>query len=75
MNTVISEKSAYERLFRQDLEDHIHLQMQKLHALCVNNSLLSSQQEAVSANVRLHYAMIMEEQCNELQKLLDQFFK
>ncbi|MBE8715737.1 hypothetical protein [Cellvibrio polysaccharolyticus] len=75
MKTVIAEKSVNPLPHKQDLEDRIHLQMQKLHALCVTHTLLNSQPHPVHGNVRLHYALILEEHCDELQQLLDRLFQ
>ena len=74
MKTAIAEKSVNLQRNKQDLEDRIHLQMQKLHALCVTQTLLNSQPHAIHAKVRLHYALILEEHCDELQQLLDKLF-
>ena len=75
MKTAIAEKSVNLQQTKQDLEDRIHLQMQKLHALCVTQTLLNSQPHAVNANIRLHYALILEDHCDELQQLLDRLLR
>lgn len=75
MKTTAAEKSVNLQLNKQDLQDRIHLQMQKLHALCVTQTLMDSQPCPVHANVRLHYALVLEEHCDELQQLLDRLFR
>lgn len=59
----------------QQLEDRIHVQMQKLHALCVSQRLLSSHTDPLPDNTRLHLAIILEEACDDLQALLDLRFQ
>jgi len=75
MKSLTPGKLSPERLFKQDLEDQVHLAMQKLHALCVTQTLLNSQEQPVSPSVRLHYAMIMEEQATELRRLFDNLLR
>lgn len=57
-----------------DLEDAIFLAADKLQALCTVQSELESSECPMSDKTRSHYSIILEDQMNELRRLLEQHF-
>jgi len=73
----VQNKDIEETTFMADqanLEDAIFLTADKLQALCTIQSQMETNECLVSNKTRSHYALIIEEQVNELRELLEQHF-
>lgn len=77
MLTTIKNQDIAETLNQRgctDLEDEIFLTFDKLQALCAVQSQLEAGEGRVSDQTRANYAMILEENAQQLRTLLERHF-
>lgn len=56
------------------LEDEIYMRIDKLQALCNAQVMLDASDTAPAPQIRVFYSLVIEEQVQEIRKLMDKLF-